>query len=456
MKTLRFEGFEVDLPQGDLRLAGARIPLAPKVAELLVALVESRGAVVTRQELQDRLWPDTHTDRERGLNNAINRLREALGDSAAAAKFIETVPKRGYRFLPVVVEVIPSQWFTNRWLIAAAALLLVVFAASLRFRGVRPSPVEAPAEYWAAVRKLKFGKINELGEVKRMLETAIQKSPRYAPAHATLANVLLDLADSTGLEEPKYRNLASESANFARLALLLEPNSMSYVASAQVHLRVDWRLRDAEREIGEALRLDPADPEAWRAKATLLLATGDPAGAVRASLRSAELDPLSPWIRTACARARFYAGDLDGAVRDLEDTLRITPDFGPAYRFLTEVHWEAGREEEARQAYLDGMRVGGAIEPAEMRRAEEQTRGMGMAAYWRAQVAESGPYHSWHGVPYKLASKHAMLGDQASALTWLERAAVQRDARLLFLRVNPQFKHLRGLPGYQALIGRLF
>jgi tetratricopeptide (TPR) repeat protein len=437
-------------------LAGARIPLAPKVAELLVALVESRGAVVTRQDLQDRLWPDTHTDRERGLNNAVNRLREALGDSASSPRFIETVPKRGYRFLPVVTEAIPSQWFTNRWLIAAAALLLVVFAASLRFRGSRPSPVEAPAEYWAAVRKLKFGKINELEEVKGLLQAAIQKSPRYAPAHATLANVLLDLADSTGLEELKYRNLASESANYARLALLLDPNSMSYVASAQVHLRVDWRLRDAEREIAEALRLDPADAEAWRAKATLLLATGDPNGAVQAARRASELDPLSPWMRTACARARFYAGDLDGAVRDLDDTRRIAPDFGPAYRFLMEVHWEAGREEEARQAYLDAMRVSGGVEPADLRRAESETRRMGMAAYWRAQVADSGPFHGWHGVPYKLASRHAMLGDPASALTWLERAASQRDARLLFLRVNPQFKHLRALPGYQALVGRLF
>src|SRR5258706_9726321 len=102
LKTLRFDRFEMDAPSGELRSNGSRIPLAPKVAELLLLLVESGGALVTRVEIQDRLWPDTHTDRERGLNNAMNRLREALGDSAADPRFIKTIPKRGYRFLAQV------------------------------------------------------------------------------------------------------------------------------------------------------------------------------------------------------------------------------------------------------------------------------------------------------------------------------------------------------------------
>jgi TolB-like protein/Tfp pilus assembly protein PilF len=102
---IRFEMFEVDMRAGELRKRGVRVKLQEQPLQLLQVLLEHRSEVVTREELQRCLWPsDTFVDFEHGLYNAIKRLREALGDSAERPRFIETISKRGYRFIGVVEE----------------------------------------------------------------------------------------------------------------------------------------------------------------------------------------------------------------------------------------------------------------------------------------------------------------------------------------------------------------
>jgi len=97
---IRFGAFEADLDSGELRKYGVRIKLQDQPFQILALLLEHPGQVVTREELQRRLWPaDTFVDFDRGLNKAMNRLRDALGDSADQPRFIETLPKRGYRFV---------------------------------------------------------------------------------------------------------------------------------------------------------------------------------------------------------------------------------------------------------------------------------------------------------------------------------------------------------------------
>ena len=102
-KTIRFDVFELDVRAGELRKNGVRIKLQDQPLHILEVLLERRGDVVTRDELQQRLWPsDTFVDFEHGLYNAIKRVREALGDSAEKLRFIETLSKRGYRFIGTV------------------------------------------------------------------------------------------------------------------------------------------------------------------------------------------------------------------------------------------------------------------------------------------------------------------------------------------------------------------
>jgi DNA-binding winged helix-turn-helix (wHTH) protein/tetratricopeptide (TPR) repeat protein len=101
--TTSFGVFEIDRRSGELRKAGVRVKLSAQPFQVLIALLDRAGEVVTREELQRQVWPaDTFVDFDRGLNKAVNRLREALGDTADSPRFIETVPKRGYRFIAPV------------------------------------------------------------------------------------------------------------------------------------------------------------------------------------------------------------------------------------------------------------------------------------------------------------------------------------------------------------------
>src|SRR5258705_3408892 len=96
----RFGVFELDLRAGELRRNGIKIRLQEQPFQVLTMLLERPGEIVTREELRSRLWPaDAFLDFDHGLNAAVKRLRDALGDSAESPRFIETLARRGYRFL---------------------------------------------------------------------------------------------------------------------------------------------------------------------------------------------------------------------------------------------------------------------------------------------------------------------------------------------------------------------
>ena len=101
-RLIRFGAFEADLRTGELRKDGLKLKFSGQPFKVLVILLERRGDVVTREELQKRLWPDTFVDVERNLNTAVNKIREVLGDSAESPRFIETLSRRGYRFIAPV------------------------------------------------------------------------------------------------------------------------------------------------------------------------------------------------------------------------------------------------------------------------------------------------------------------------------------------------------------------
>src|SRR5881396_355117 len=102
---LRFDVFELDTAAGELRRQGDRVKLPPQPLRVLELLVRHGGEVMTRADIRERIWSDSFVDFEQGLNFCIRQIREALGDTADAPRFIETLPRRGYRFLmPMTVE----------------------------------------------------------------------------------------------------------------------------------------------------------------------------------------------------------------------------------------------------------------------------------------------------------------------------------------------------------------
>src|SRR5438105_14718888 len=115
-RIARFGVFEVDLSAGELRKSGVKLRLQGQPFQVLTLLLERAGEVVSREELQQKLWPaDTFVDFDHSLNTAINKVREVLGDSASSPRFVETLARRGYRFLGEV------QWETSRLAKPAAA-----------------------------------------------------------------------------------------------------------------------------------------------------------------------------------------------------------------------------------------------------------------------------------------------------------------------------------------------
>jgi DNA-binding winged helix-turn-helix (wHTH) protein len=138
---LRFGAFEVNLRSGELRKQGVRIKLQEQPFQVLANLLQRPGDVVTREELRSAIWKsDTFVDFDNGLNTSINKLREALGDSADSPRFVETLPRRGYRFIaPVTVDgqepagagtETAGAESTRRWKMIAVLAILVAGSVS--------------------------------------------------------------------------------------------------------------------------------------------------------------------------------------------------------------------------------------------------------------------------------------------------------------------------------------
>lgn len=147
--TIQFSVFELDLRVGELRRNGSKVRLQEQPLQVLVSLLERPGEVVSREELRGRLWPaDTFVDFDHSLNAAVRRLRDALGDSAETPRFVETVARRGYRFIAPVSgakQVQPASAVALepahrlRWWILAAALPLLILAIVIGWRAGRSS-----------------------------------------------------------------------------------------------------------------------------------------------------------------------------------------------------------------------------------------------------------------------------------------------------------------------------
>ncbi len=107
--TYRFGQFEFDDASGELKRQGRLVRLEPQPARALALLLSRAGSIVAREEMREHLWdPRTHVDFERGLAYCVAQIRSALGDAAENPRFLETMPKRGYRFIAPVEQVAPA------------------------------------------------------------------------------------------------------------------------------------------------------------------------------------------------------------------------------------------------------------------------------------------------------------------------------------------------------------
>ena len=134
---LQFGGFQLDSASGELSRNGRPVRLPDQSFRILQVLLERPGEVITREELRERLWtPDTYVDFDAGLNNAVKKLRDALDDSSNHPRFIETLPRRGYRLI-VPIDPPPPARRRTRWVVAAA-LAATGLAVAVSLDATRP------------------------------------------------------------------------------------------------------------------------------------------------------------------------------------------------------------------------------------------------------------------------------------------------------------------------------
>ena len=156
-RTVHFGSFELDLSTAELRRNGRKVRLQEQPFRLLALLLERPGDVITREEIRQRLWPSEFVDFDHSLNAAVRKLREALGDSAENPRFIETLARRGYRFIaPVSRDEKQVQRRDRRPMIAAAAMIAVLIGAAIAYIALHRQGDVAPSNAIDAVAVLPF------------------------------------------------------------------------------------------------------------------------------------------------------------------------------------------------------------------------------------------------------------------------------------------------------------
>ena len=175
-KIFRFGLFEANVVGGSLNRCGVRVKLQEQPFRVLVLLLERAGEIVTREELRQKLWPDgTYVDFDGSLNAVLKKLRAAIDDDSDNPRFIETVPRRGYRFIaPVSFEPAPSSvivtapekalqgseaavgpsWWQNKWIWASLVIIILLMPLGLKFARKRPPRPDAASQRVIAVLPL--------------------------------------------------------------------------------------------------------------------------------------------------------------------------------------------------------------------------------------------------------------------------------------------------------------
>jgi TolB-like protein/DNA-binding winged helix-turn-helix (wHTH) protein/Flp pilus assembly protein TadD len=625
----RFGVFEVNARTGELRKHGVRLRVRGRPIDILLLLLERPADVVTREDLRQRLWPaDTFVDFDHGLNSAMNRLREALGDSAENPRFIETLPRRGYRFIaPIAAPVtpdpsavrtpapeppaavatpvqLPVERPTGRRVavIAAAAVAIVVTTVVLAWRSLssdanRPGKMtiavlpftnlsgDPEQDYFsdgfteemiAEIGTLEPGRLAVIGRTTSMLykgagksigqigqelgvmyllegsvrragqrvritaqlvnahdmtnlwgdsyerdvgdvltiqsdvarqiaralalaldpagsdadrrarpsftayemwmrgrffrgqateesarraigyfQRAAETDPAYAAAYAGLADSYL-LLGAPGWEVDAPLRLLPKAKEAAERALALDSDSAeAHTTLSLIKLYLDWDLAAADREIKEALRLNPSLAQAHQYQSTILLVMNRQEEAIAAARRAMELDPLSATASTTLGIRYFYASRVADAMQQFLKTLEVTAGFAVAHWGLAQCYRQQGRHKEAIEQLESAVQLSGNSAYMRSQLAYGYAAAGNHAAaeeVLRQLRAEAGTRYV---APYHYALISAGLGKTSDAVQWLERAYADRSGWMVFLPVQPEFDGMRQAPAFQRLLARV-
>ena len=360
-RRLRFGPFEADLHTGDLRKSGLPVRLRGRPFDILTMLLSQPGELVTREELRDRLWrADTFVDFDHGLNTSVNRLREALGDSAESPRFIETVPRRGYRFIAPVTDLdssppsptqdppapsVPAAAVASsgqrRWWPLAAVALVIAFGAGAYF--VQDHRAHKPTHGLTRIVVLPFRNVGA------------DPGQEYF-ADGLTDELIADLSQVGALRVISRTSAMAYKASTRTLPAIARELNADAVVEGSVQrsgnrVRITARLVDAPTDQnlwGEAYERDIADILALQREVARAITLG--VRVVVTPQEQARLEKpgrVEPRAYEAYLRGRFAwqtmtTDGLRQGIESMEEAIAIDPTYAQAYEGLAYCWWILG------------------------------------------------------------------------------------------------------------------
>jgi DNA-binding winged helix-turn-helix (wHTH) protein/Tfp pilus assembly protein PilF len=354
-----FGPFRLDLEERRLLEDAVPVPLTPKAFDVLAVLVDRAGHLVERESLMQSVWPDSFVE-EANVARIIHTLRKVLREDLDGTKYIETVSKKGYRFIAelTVVEndsrsgsngASESEFkhpVRSRSVTAGAAVLMLAIAITsfFIFRGswnTRPAKhLKAETLSGEALQNYREGKLlverRRSGDYEKSLglfERAIELDPNYANAYAGKADAKMVLYWNSGKNED-----VSAARTAVRKSLELDnSNSYAHTVNCRILTTYDWDHPEAEKECRKAVELDPEDHEAQKELALLLNSSGRESEALDAIDKAITISPTSFNKRTR-GLILYQSRRYDDAIAQFEQVEQTDPLFKETTRWLLWCH----------------------------------------------------------------------------------------------------------------------
>jgi DNA-binding winged helix-turn-helix (wHTH) protein/tetratricopeptide (TPR) repeat protein len=415
---------------------GAPVPLTSKAFETLLALVENARTIVTKDELLQRVWPDTIVE-ESNLTQAVFMLRKALGEKVAEHRYVVTVPKRGYCFVAAVRELPEAEE--------------VAVSADEVLGRQYPGSTEAHQlclkgrHFWAKRTA------NALEKAIRCFEQAIEKEPRSAKAYAGLADCYTILSHYSRLSPSQTMPKARAAAE---RALRIDDTLVeAHTSLAIVKMLYDWHWPGAEKGFQRALERDASYATAHHWYGMCLVARGHFDRAIAHIERALQLDPLSLAVNTDLGLVLYLARRYDQAVRQYRGAMDLDPGYSDAHVGILMAYDEMGMYPLPISELLRAPEGLGREAAARLENAYQR---LGVKGYWRTylELLEE-PGCEITSSPYVRARLHAGIGQDEHAMSWLERAYAERDGGLSLLKVDPALDSLRTRERFKEILRRI-
>jgi eukaryotic-like serine/threonine-protein kinase len=376
-RKTRFGAFEVDLRSGEVHKYGIRLKLQDQPFQVLALLLEHPGEVVTREELRQELWPgDTFVDFDTGLNSAVKKLRDVLGDSADEPRYIETLPRRGYRFIahvdngarpaPAVVELriapvpptqsTPNLWNKRRIIIAAGVAAIAIVGAVVAWRVYFTRPVLSGTDVILLANFVnKTGDPIFDGTLDKALEVKLTESPflsvlpgagvretmrtmRHDPNERVTRELGVEICKRQGLKAVVVPEITAFGNRYLITLEAIEAQNEKPVARQQAEADSKDKVIAALGKAASGLRkqLGESLSSLEKYNAPLDLAT------------TSSLEALQAY---RAALTPYRSGKLREAIALFERAVELDPKFCSAYTMLGGAYHGIGDEQASRKSF---------------------------------------------------------------------------------------------------------